>query len=142
MEPYRYCISLRISHPSIDPEEISSFLGLDPILKWKVGDKRVSPTGRTLSGLRSESFWVYEPHGDSKISSNTQYIEDYLIILTTQLSQHKAFLTYIAESGGSIEYFIGIFSEYSIGSTFSAKLLKQISDLNIDLSFDIYAYPE
>lgn len=142
MEPYRYCVSLRITHPEIDPDEISQVLGLEAVATWKAGDPRATPKGQALDGIRKESFWRHHPHGDSKISSEAQCLEDYLENLTSMLSSHKDFFAHIFETGGHIEYFIGLFSENSIGSILRASLLRKIVALNIDLSFDIYAYPE
>lgn len=142
MEPYRYCISLRITHPYIDPNEISNVLGLKAFIQWKAGDPRINLKGVELGGLRDDSFWRYHPHDKEKISSETRYLEDYLDDLTSSLSKNRDFFASIVNSGGHIEYDIGMFSEHNIGSVLPSQLLKRIADLNIGLSFDIYAYPE
>lgn len=142
MEPYRYCVSLRIFHPKIDPAEMSQVLGLDAAATGKMGDPRVTPKGRALNGVWNENFWKYQPHGDCNMSSETQHLESYLDDLTSMLTPHKTFFARVVETGGHVEYFIGLFSESSIGSVLCASLLGEIADLRIDLSFDIYAYPE
>jgi len=142
MQPYRYCVSLRITHPSIDPNEITLALGRKPVGQWRAGELRISPKGTILGGIRKESFWRCHPHEEHRLSSQAQYLEDYLKLLTDELEQFEDFLSSITSTGGRIEYFVGLFSENNIGNVFSSSLLKKIGTLNIDLSLDIYGYPE
>jgi hypothetical protein len=143
MEPYRYCVAFRISHPNIDPSEITSQLGIEPSSAWKVGDPIVGKNGEFKEGVRNESFWRYQPHKEFRLHSSDQYLEDYLEkISTEQLKRHKEYFSELVKSGGEINFFIGLFSEYSIGTNFTASLLKQLGELYIDLQLDIYVYEE
>ena len=142
MELYRYCVTLRISHPQIDPCEISKQLGVESSSSWRSGDPIVGKNGEIREGKRKENFWRYQPHKEHKLLSSDQYLEDYLEMFTKKLIMHKEYFSEIVRGGGKINYFIGLFSENSIGNDFSASLLKQLGELNIDLQLDIYAYAE
>jgi len=142
MEPYRYCLTVRIFHPSMNPDEITENIGIEPDTTRMVGDQRINPKGKLLEGVWPKSLWAYQPHKEERLFSNDQYLEDYISDLTNELSMHKEYFSYIVDTGGKIEYFVGLFSEYSIGSEFNPDLLRIMGELNIGLSLDIYAYNE
>ena len=142
MEPYRYRVSFRIKHPNIDPSEITYRLGIEPSSSWKVGDPIVGKNGEIREGTRKQSFWRYQPHKEQRLLSSEQYLEDYLEKITESLTVHKEYFSEIVNSGGNINYFIGLLSEHNISNDFPAPLLKQLGELNIDLQLDIYAYEE
>ena len=139
MEPYRYCVTFRISHPKIEPSEISSQLGIEASSSWEAGDPIIGKKGETREGKGKESYWRCQPHKEHRLLSSDQYLEDYLEMFTKKLIIHKEYFSEIINSGGKINYFIGLFSENSIGNDFPATLLKQLGELNIDLQLDIYA---
>jgi len=92
MSDYSYSISLRVTHPSIDPDAITQELGIEPSRKWKVGEKRTTPTGTLLEGNRKESYWVAEMHDERRLLSSNVYLEDYLVKLNNYLEGHKGYL--------------------------------------------------
>jgi hypothetical protein len=51
-------LSLRIRHPEIDPEEISSSLGLTPEHCFKAGDSRSTRSGSRVTGHHSQTYWL------------------------------------------------------------------------------------
>jgi Domain of unknown function (DUF4279) len=55
MDDYRFSVSLRIRHPSIDPETITRELGLIPEHSWRAGDGR---PGEPASRAYRESYWL------------------------------------------------------------------------------------
>jgi Domain of unknown function (DUF4279) len=55
---YRYAISLRVTHPSLDPAEITSALQLTPSRTWRAGEPRTTPKGTPLQGVYSNTFWT------------------------------------------------------------------------------------
>jgi len=54
---YRYRISLRITHPRLDPREITSTLRIKPKWTWCVGEPRKTMAGTLLSGTYPHSYW-------------------------------------------------------------------------------------
>ena len=142
MSDYRFCVSLHVSHPTLDLEELTQILGLKPSKVWKLGEPRVTPKGTPLEGVYKYNLWSAPLHEQKRILSTEIYLEDYLEKLNQQFSPHKKRLGEIVNSGGYIEYFIGWFSEGNIGATLNPALLKSTAELNISIGLDIYAYEE
>lgn len=51
-------LSLRIRHPDIDPEEISTSLALTPEHCFKAGDSRSARAGSRTTGHHSQTYWL------------------------------------------------------------------------------------
>jgi hypothetical protein len=134
MYPARFVISLRITHPSMDPEDISTQLHLKASIKRKVGLRRTTPAGTLLAGTNDATFCVFEL--DAKTRG---HLDTSLNALTKKLFRLKPFLQKIRSTGGSIEYFIGLFVKKNTGIMLGKSLMTQLVDLGIDLSLDIYA---
>ena len=142
MSDYRFCVSLHVSHPTLDLGELTQILGLKPSRVWKSGEPRVTPKGTPLEGVYKYNSWSAPLHEQKRIFSTDIYLEDYLEKLNQQLTPHKIKFGEIVNSGGYIEYFVGWFSEGNIGATLNPKLLKSTAELNISIRLDIYAYEE
>lgn len=54
------------------------------------------------------------------------------------LQRHKRFLHRISSTGGSVEYFVGMYLERNHGVTLSPELLYELATLQIALSLDLY----
>ncbi len=132
---YRYKISLRVWHPSMDPARISATLGLSPSRLWRAGEPRSTPTGRLLKGERAETYWY------AQISAGTEADTELGAAISKaidRLMPNKAFFHQIRAEGGKAEFFIGWFFEGQSGDTFDCDLLGRLSDIKIDLALDIY----
>lgn len=126
-------LSLRITHPSIDPDKISTILNLKPSVTHRVGENRKTPKGRQLDGVYTHTYWNYKLPNDS-IESLSNLIDS----MNQRLVENKKFLVDLVEAGGEIEYFIGCFSPFNIGDTLDWRLLEQCVQLRVNLSLDIY----
>ncbi|MDR3458390.1 MAG: DUF4279 domain-containing protein [Verrucomicrobiae bacterium] len=138
MYPYDYQISLRIVHPAMDPQVFTETLGLQPRIVQKFGDRRSTPTGTLLEGHYQRSYWSssFIPPDDSDLPS-------FLAKTVENLRPHRAFFCHIRDTGGSVEFFVGLFTDgVNIGATLPYALLSDLGDMGIDLSLDIYDYKE
>ncbi|MFK8067721.1 MAG: DUF4279 domain-containing protein [Gammaproteobacteria bacterium] len=142
MSDYRFCVSLQISHPTLDLEDLTQVLELKPFKVWKLGEPRFTPKGTPLEGAYKCNVWSAKMHEQERIFSADIYLEDYLEKLNQQLQLHKKKFGEIVNSGGYIEYFIGWFSEGNISTTLSPQLLRSTAELSISIGFDIYAYED
>jgi hypothetical protein len=132
--PFTFAVSLRLRHPSIDPAEVTTALGVEPQFQWKAGARRHSPSGQLLEGFYDKSYWTARLTVDAE-SSLTEVLRSHLL----ELEKRKHFLMDVRATGGSVEYFIGWFTtDVSGGETFDCELLRRLADLQIDLSFDVY----
>jgi hypothetical protein len=117
MHPFRYAVSLRISHPGIDASVVSDTLGLV--------SKRTSPA---IPSIWTHAYDV--PH-DSECAA---FIES----AASALQPHATFLRRIRAGGGRVEFFVGWFGDKNFGDTFPHGTLALLAQLQIDLSFDVY----
>ncbi|MFI0416417.1 MAG: hypothetical protein ACH255_20015 [Candidatus Thiodiazotropha sp.] len=133
MNEYTYKISLRIRHPSIDAETICREIGIKADRKWSAGDQRTTPAGRKLDGVYEETYCTFslDIEGFKEISTFLKY-------QISTVKNKKQFFNSVISSGGNIEYFIGWNLNGNTGDTFSHELLRELADLGISLSFDLY----
>jgi hypothetical protein len=133
MADARFTISLRLRHPSMDPRDMSAAIGAEPHRQWKAGDRRVHPSGTLLEGHRDATYWCLG-FPDEKESSLADALERHV----ARLRNCKQFLDDFHASGGSAEFFIGWFVERNSGDVLEWSLLRELADLHISLSFDVY----
>ena len=134
MHPYRYKISLRVSHPTMPHKEISAALGREPRIAWTAGDPRTTLQGHAFEGAREDSYWsvhLMEGHSETPI-------EQALAACLHPLESRKAFLAGIVKDSGRAELFIGLFGERNLGLELPPKLLGACADLGLALALDIY----
>ncbi|MCB1843944.1 MAG: DUF4279 domain-containing protein [Halioglobus sp.] len=141
MHEYRYSISLRVRHPSIDPVEITNILQLEPDRCWKSGTERRTPKGRKLEGFYDETYWSKGISGESALSSGQVSIEQFLETHITALAQHEHFFERMQEQGGSSELFVGLFGQRNFGYVLEPKLLGAMAETSLSIAFDVYPTP-
>ena len=142
MPDYNYCVTLKITHPTLDPSEITEALGAKAIRSWKFGEPRISTKGKLLKGLNKESFWSLDLHEEKRLQASSIYLEDFISDQNIRFKEHEIFFHNLIKSGGYIEYFIGWFGTSNINMcvTLSPELLLETAKLHISVS--VCAYPE
>ncbi|WP_299022680.1 DUF4279 domain-containing protein [uncultured Photobacterium sp.] len=142
MPDYSYCVSLSISHPTVDTNEISEKLNVTPSIVRNIGEPRLSYSGKLLGGVNKESFWRLGLHDEKRLHSSQVLMEDFIAKQNERFQSNKEYFEELYRSGGYIEYFIGWFSEGSINMSvrFEPDLLKSTAELYISIGLD--AYPE
>ena len=138
MPSYEFRVSLSISHPSIEPDEISDRLGITPKYSNRKGDRKTSRSGQILEETHSENYWLVEV-SDGRENSDERSLDACLKAASMRLKRHTDFLRSLSDDGGRIEYFVGWFGEQeNFSAVFSSKLLQEISGLGISLYLDVY----
>jgi hypothetical protein len=133
MSPFKFDVSLRLRHPTMNPEHICAELRLKAKHKWKVGDNRKTPKGQSLKGTYETTYCLFDLQHSKKIG-----LADFLRKYNLKLYRHKEFLNSIRSTGGSLEYFVGWYSDQDSGEIFDLKLLNQLVELGMDLSIAFY----
>lgn len=86
-------LKLLIIHPSIEPNQISKNLALEPSLTQKKGDQVITPQGVKMSHQYKVSRWQYTKHLEKDW-------ENELNILVKSLKNSSEFLQQIVSEGG------------------------------------------
>jgi hypothetical protein len=138
---YKFCVSLNISHPDIEPGKISEEVDLQPHQAHKKGEPRYTPKGRRLNGNYESMFWRHDFADGEKLDSSDILFEEFIEARNIELSHHKAFFQNLRKSGGTIDYFVGWFSVDSINMNIylDPPVLKSTADLGV--SIVLCAYP-
>jgi hypothetical protein len=130
MNIFRFSYSLRLFHPTVDPQDISDALNLEPEHTRKAKAKSDSDNIER----RNQSLWCSkrEAGEDGELLVSLSGFLD-------RLEKKQTFLRSFYESGGSGEFFIGWFtSPRSGGETFGWELLSRIAALKLNVTFDVY----
>lgn len=136
MADYRYSISLRAFHPTMDLDCVSEVLGIRPRVLWKVGEPRKTPKGTPLSGIYETGFWTARLFDGG---STQQGLPLALSAALDTIAVGSSLFTTIAQTGGRVELFVGwFFDEGNSGDLFGHSLLGRLASMNVDLSFDVY----
>ena len=137
MNPYTYSISLRISHPTIAPENITKILKMSPTRAWLSGDRRTTPKGKLLEGYCKESYWSAPTHDEKRLYSKDIKLEKYLEEFTKNIQMHSDFFHEIKTTSGKVEYFAGLYIAENSGIEIPSSILLFLGKLGIDLALDI-----
>jgi hypothetical protein len=138
MQNYSFRTSVRIWHPSIDPDLISTELGLQPRHSAMAGQPRRTPKGRPLDGVYSESYWWCEPWERGEVASTDLLIEDSIAEVVELLSPHKAFLNRLRAEGGRILLWVSSYSNRNYAFEVPPELLRQCADLTLTFAHDVF----
>ena len=124
---FSYSVSLQVKHPSADPPEIVSGIGLPCFRSWGVGERRATPKGKMLHGTYDHRFEIGEGD-DGKLA-------DLLRQALKTLEPSAEFISELLRTGGKLNFYIG----WSLGETgeiFDVTLLAEMARLGIDLGIE------
>ncbi len=141
MPDYKFCVSLKISHPEMEPENISKELNLIPHIANKVGEPRITPNGRRLKANYESMFWTFDFCSGKGLDAEDVLFEEFIAARNNELAKHRSFFESLKETGGTVEYFVGWFSVDSINMNIylDPPVLQSTADLGI--SIVLCAYP-
>ena len=130
-QPYRYRVSLTLTHPTLSAAELGTVLPVRPDHQGTVGEPRQTPKGGPLPGTYKESFWRH-----SFATPPDANLEGLIARLADSLAPT---LPRLLSGGGKARLFIGLFlQQENIGLELSPELMSQCGALSISLGFDIY----
>jgi hypothetical protein len=117
----------------MDVEQICDRLGMKPTRKWTVGRRRETPKGFPLNGVNESTYCFFRLEHPEGIQ-----LVDFIDVYSDELYRHKGFFEELRSTGGSLEYFIGWYSDRNSGQVFNLGLLSKLVALGIGLSIDFY----
>ena len=142
MQNFSFVVALRIWHPSIDPELISTTLSLVPRHQSRVGEPRVTSKGRLLGGTYAESHWSTDPFDHGEYLSQEDQVEDILLDVLEVLAPNREFLCALRDQGARMHLQVSTHSNRNYALVFPPELLFHCSELGLSLVHDAYPYPQ
>ena len=125
---------LLVTHPKIDPDEISKNILLKPLMMQKVGDQITTPKGVVVeNSFYKFSKWqhIVEIHSQSKL-------EEELSLIIEHLSKFEGFIRQIVDSGGKIQLFFTFNETEHIGFEVNNILMQKMATLKITFGFEFF----
>ena len=135
-------ISLRVRHPSLDPDVITGTLGITPEHFWGCGEPRRSASGAKLGGTHRETYWsatLPEPLGQHLPGQSTWHVEPAALLArhVLQLKRHRAFFDQIRAEGGDASLMVELAPEAETAFRLDASIMRQLAELGLAVEFEI-----
>lgn len=120
-----FTVSLSVRHPSIDPDEISGALGVEPRHSWKAGERRRAARGERTGGVYHESYWTAELRGLASLSGAE--IEAALLQAVVHLRRAQTFFSRLQAEGATVELVVEVAGESEVTLGLSPHLLSMLA---------------
>jgi len=137
MHPYSFAVTLRINHPSCDPDRFTTELGMTPNRSWKAGDKRITPKGTPLEGIYSDTYW-YVWLTEEKINSKVMTLPDYLSSCLKKLERYEPLFNQVRAEGGRTMLYVFLYIKRNSGFELTHQQISDFAKLGISLGLDLY----
>ena len=134
----RFEVQLFIKHPSIDPAEITTAVGLEPKNQHRGGDARRTSKGTPLPGVYPDTSWRYcERHHVEK-----QWFASRIDKLVDRLLPHKDFLLGLRKSGGKTWIIVEFLGDGYFGDEIPLRTLAKLVELGLDFGIEVFDVPQ
>lgn len=132
MENQKLFLSVRLWHPYLKAEEITSNIEQKPVTSQTVGELFKTPKGRETSRINAETFVVY----DFSVENNDfiEAIQKGSMFLIKSID----FINELKKTGGKCDYYISINSKTKFSFYISPEIFNVCANLGIHLNVEIY----
>ncbi len=126
-------VSIRLFGTELDPEYITQLLGCEPSSAAKTGQKIIKSDG--TERIVRKGFWHLD-YGES----DEILLEEKIKLLFERLTDNLESWQEVTKNLDLADIYCGLFiDKWNEGFTLSQSLLKNISDRNLTIGFDIYS---
>ncbi|MET4065535.1 hypothetical protein ABID58_000309 [Bradyrhizobium sp. S3.2.6] len=136
--PRRIDIELFIVHPTLEPTDISTALGLDAHFGHRVGEPRKTPKGTLLQGNYHDTRWRH----CFRCSLVDQWYAAEVTRFVDRLEPHKTFFADLKSTGGTAQVIIQFFGDGYLGDELPVATLAKLVDLELALAIECFADPQ
>lgn len=140
MSEYEFTVSLRIRHPTIDPETISATLGVQPQHTWRAGEPRCDPTGAELGGAHHDSYWMGRLMDEPQLSSNSVSVERVILKTLSQLRRAQSFLEQLNAEGGVAELLVSLYARDDFRLELPSDSLILLGRMRLAVALDVHPH--
>jgi hypothetical protein len=131
---FSYAVSLRVRHPTLNPNVLTDKLRLEPSHTWVAGEPRRSQSGSPLGGTHRDSYWS-APLPAQPMGTNTMPLELFLSQQVLQMTRHREFFCNLRNDGGEISLLVELVPVTNASLTFSSATARKLADLNMEVEF-------
>jgi hypothetical protein len=136
---FRYHVSLRITHPDIEPDEVTQALGLTPRSVKRKGDLvrhtwLAQLPQDVAARICNKHCWfhMFEPtSADEPLSSCTRSA-------VSRLQERRQFIDRVHNTGGRVEFAIYLFPPSGCDQPLDYSLITDLRELGIGLQISMY----
>ena len=130
---FEYHVSLRVVHPTMDPELICKSLNREARYRWKAGAPRQTPKGTPLEGRYKTTYCTFDIG-----SGSDGELAHCLELAVESLSQYADFLKQLRSSGGEVMFYVFWHPNGDTGEVFDVSLLSKMAELGIDFGLNVF----
>jgi hypothetical protein len=134
----RFHVELFIVHPTWDPAEISTALGLEARVAHRVGDPRKTPKGTSLAGNYGDTRWRH----CVECSTTDQWFAAEVATLLDRLEPHEAFFAKLRSTGGEAILIIQFLADGYLSDVIPHAALVKLVELGLGLGVECYVDPQ
>lgn len=136
--PRRFDVELFIVHPTWEPAEISTALGLEVHFEHHVGDPRKTPKGALLPGHYTDTRWRH----CIRCTVRDQWYAAEVARLVDRLEPHRAFFADLKSTGGTACIIIQFLGDGYFGDEIPRATLAKLVDLELALAIECFVVPQ
>lgn len=130
---FDYTVSLQITHPTAPVSELAGGFPWPMTSGWTAGEPRITPVGRELGGVRSESYCSLKiAQGDD--GELTACLSRAVAVIQANGRHWEE----LRRTGGRLNFYVFWYPNGDTGAVLGAGLLGQMAALGIDLGLNVY----
>jgi len=134
----RFVLALFIIHPSVDPDDITAALGLQPTIVHRFGAPRKTPYGHRLPGKYPDTRWRHR----IRCYTDDQHFSEQLSAFVDRLRHKKDYFTYITSTGGHVEIILQFLGDGYYGDALSRETLANMAELGVKFGIECFDVPQ
>jgi hypothetical protein len=127
-----------IIHPTLDADEITAALGLEPQYVHRVGEHNTTRSGLRLERANQDTRWRYSIH--HKVGE--QWFAEQVTELVDRLTPHEGFFRKLRSSGGKASLIVQFLGDGYFGDEIERSTLAKLLDLELGLAIECFAAPQ
>jgi hypothetical protein len=134
----RFDIELFVVHPTIDPREITTALGLEASIVHRAGDRRTTPDGAVLEGTYRDTRWRHSIRHEVKDQFFAKKVEEFV----NRLVPYREFLHHLRATGGRATLIVQFLGDGYFGDKIGGDTLARMVDLQLDCGVECFTTPQ
>lgn len=140
MSEYEFTVSLRIRHPTIDPQTISDTLGIQPLHTWRAGRPRCDLAGAEIGGAHHDSYWMARLMENPQLSSDGVSVERVIVTTLSQLRRAQTFLEQLHAEGGLAALLVSLYARADFRLELPADSLTLLGRMHMAVVLDVHPH--